>query len=61
MRITEAIYYPEYRVFGVQHHPEWQEVYEDAPQWTLDKIAELCWGEEKRRKLTNEVVELFGV
>ncbi len=39
--VTEAIYYPHSRVFGVQHHPEWQEVDCEAAQWTLGKIREL--------------------
>jgi gamma-glutamyl-gamma-aminobutyrate hydrolase PuuD len=43
VRVTEALYYPEYKVFAVQHHPEWQKIQEDAPQWTLNKISELCW------------------
>ncbi len=44
--VTEAIYYPHSRVFGVQHHPEWQEVDCDAAQWTLGKIRELLLGTE---------------
>ena len=43
----------------VQHHPEWQKIEEDAPQWTLDKIAELCWGQERRQRTMDEVMELF--
>lgn len=43
--VTEAIYYPEYAIFGVQHHPEWQKIEEEAPQWTLQKIRELCLGQ----------------
>ena len=60
IRVTEAICYPEHRVFAVQHHPEWQKVEEDAPQWTLDKIAEFCWGQEHRQRNLDEVMELFG-
>lgn len=44
--VTEAIYYPKRRVFGVQHHPEWQRVSEEAPQWTLRMIRELLFGEK---------------
>ncbi len=39
--VTEAIHYPEAKVFGVQHHPEWQDLDCEAPQWTLSKIREL--------------------
>ena len=39
--VTEAIYYPKAKIFGVQHHPEWQEVTCEASQWTLGKIREL--------------------
>jgi len=60
VRVTEAIYYPELKAFAVQHHPEWQKIEEDAPQWTLDKIAELCWGQERRQRTLDEVTELFG-
>jgi anthranilate/para-aminobenzoate synthase component II len=60
VRVTEAFCYPEYRVFAVQHHPEWQGIDEEAPQWTLDKIAEFCWGQEIRTKSLDEVMEVFG-
>lgn len=60
VRVTEAIAYPEHRIFAVQHHPEWQGIDEEAPQWTLDKIAEFCWGQERRQRTMDEVVELFG-
>lgn len=46
IRVTESIYYPEMRVFGVQHHPEWQAADKEAPQWTLRMIRRLCFGEE---------------
>lgn len=46
--VTEAIYYPHSRVFGVQHHPEWQEVDCEAAQWTLGKIRELILKETER-------------
>ncbi len=39
--VTEAICYPKARVFGVQHHPEWQDVNCGAASWTLRKIREL--------------------
>ncbi len=39
--VTEAIYYPKVRVFGVQHHPEWQDVDCGAAKWTLRKIRQL--------------------
>lgn len=45
IRVTEAIYYPKNKVFGVQHHPEWQAEDCEAPQWTLGKIRELLLGE----------------
>lgn len=44
--VTEAVYYPEHRIFGVQHHPEWQDLDEEAPQWTLRMIRELLLGEK---------------
>jgi gamma-glutamyl-gamma-aminobutyrate hydrolase PuuD len=60
-RITEAFCYPEFKIFGVQHHPEWQKIEEEAAQWTLNKIAEFCWGQEHRRERTmSEVAELLG-
>lgn len=46
IRVTEAIYYPEMRVFAVQHHPEWQRPDEEAPQWTLRMTRQFCFGEE---------------
>ena len=45
VRVTEAIHYPDFKIFGVQHHPEWQDIREEGPQWTLQKIRELCFGE----------------
>ncbi len=59
VRVTEAVYYPKFRVFAVQHHPEWQHIEEEAPQWTLNKIAEFCWGQEQRQRTLNEVMEIF--
>ncbi len=59
VRVTEAISYPEFRIFAVQHHPEWQEIEEDAPQWTLSKIAEFCWGQERRQRTLDEVMKAF--
>lgn len=46
VRITEAFSYPERKVFAVQHHPEWQRPEEEAYQWTLQKIREICFGQE---------------
>lgn len=43
--VTEAIAYPKLRIFGVQHHPEWQNIDEEGPQWTLAKTRELCLGQ----------------
>lgn len=39
--VTEAIHYSGAKVFGVQHHPEWQDIGCEAAQWTLSKIREL--------------------
>lgn len=47
VRVTEAIAYPKLRIFGVQHHPEWQRIEEEGPQWTLAKTRELCLGENQ--------------
>jgi len=59
--VTEAFCYPKFKVFGVQHHPEWQKIEEEAAQWTLNKIAEFCWGQEHRQERTmSEVAELLG-
>jgi gamma-glutamyl-gamma-aminobutyrate hydrolase PuuD len=44
VRVTEAIAYPKLRIFGVQHHPEWQRIEEEGPQWTLAKTREICLG-----------------
>lgn len=44
--VTEAVYYPTNKIFGVQHHPEWQDLEEEAPQWTLRMIRELLLGEK---------------
>ena len=43
--ITEAFSYPNANIFAVQHHPEWQEINKEAPQWTLRMIQEYCFGE----------------
>jgi gamma-glutamyl-gamma-aminobutyrate hydrolase PuuD len=45
VRVTEAIYIPQTRCFGVQYHPEWMENGCIAALWYLDKIRELLWGE----------------
>lgn len=45
VRVTEAFVYPKHRIFACQHHPEWQMAEVEAPQWTLRKIREFCWGE----------------
>ena len=46
--VTEAFAYPDRKVFATQHHPEWQKIEEEAPQWTLAKIREICFGEEEQ-------------
>lgn len=43
--VTEAFAYPKRRIFACQFHPEWQGIDEEAPQWTLRKIREICFGE----------------
>lgn len=45
--VTEAFAYPDQKIFAVQHHPEWQDTNKEAPQWTLQKIREICLGEKK--------------
>jgi gamma-glutamyl-gamma-aminobutyrate hydrolase PuuD len=47
IHMTEAFAYPERRIFAVQHHPEWQNVEEEAPQWTLQMIRKYCFQEEE--------------
>ena len=47
IKVVEAFAYPRVNIFAVQHHPEWQSIEEEAPQWTLRKIRELCWNEEE--------------
>lgn len=47
VKVTESIYYPEFKVFGVQHHPEWQDVRMEAPQWTLHMIRKLLFQEKE--------------
>lgn len=44
--VTEAFAYPGADIFAVQHHPEWQDINEEAPQWTLRMIREYCLGEK---------------
>ncbi len=46
VRVTEAIYIPQTRCFGVQYHPEWMDVDSAGSQWYLGKIRELLWGEQ---------------
>ncbi len=46
-KVTEAIHYPELRIFAVQFHPEWEDIDGEAPQWTLGLITELCLEQEK--------------
>ncbi|KKM04322.1 hypothetical protein LCGC14_1765440 [marine sediment metagenome] len=46
VRVTEAIYIPQTRCFGVQYHPEWMPKDCTAAQWYLGKIRELLWGEQ---------------
>lgn len=47
VKVTESIFYPAHKVFGVQHHPEWQDIDMEAPQWTLQMIREFCFGEKE--------------
>lgn len=46
VRVTEAFSYPEKRIFGIQHHPEWQKPTDEAWGWTLRQTRKICWGEE---------------
>ena len=46
IHVTEAFAYPEAKIFAVQHHPEWQNAEEEAPQWTLQMIREICFEEQ---------------
>ena len=55
LHVTEAFVYPEEKVFAVQHHPEWQEIEEAAPQWTLAQIAKHCWGQKEARGSLREL------
>lgn len=59
VRITEAIYYEEHRVFGCQFHAEWMDIMSESAQWQLQKTAELCWGQEHRQRTLAEVEELL--
>jgi gamma-glutamyl-gamma-aminobutyrate hydrolase PuuD len=47
VKVVEAIAYPEEKVFGIQGHPEWLGLDEAGPQWVLQKIREICFGEQK--------------
>jgi gamma-glutamyl-gamma-aminobutyrate hydrolase PuuD len=44
--MTEAFAYPDANIFAVQHHPEWQDINEVAPQWTLNMIRTHCFEEQ---------------
>jgi putative glutamine amidotransferase len=57
VRVTEAIYIPQTRCFGVQYHPEWMEKDCTAAQWYLGKIRELLWGEQVERTISAGTVE----
>lgn len=50
LRITEAFSYPDLNIFAVQHHPEWQDINTEAPQWTLRMIQEHCFNERATAK-----------
>lgn len=52
VRVTEAIYIPQTRCFGVQYHPEWMDKDCDAAQWYLGKIRELLWGEQVEKTIS---------
>jgi hypothetical protein len=52
IRVTEAIYIPQTRCFGVQYHPEWMGDGCLAGEWYLGKIQELLWGEPVEKALT---------
>ncbi|MBD3261379.1 MAG: hypothetical protein GF334_06790 [Candidatus Altiarchaeales archaeon] len=58
--VTEAFAYPKQRIFAVQHHPEWQDIDEEAAQWTLDMIARICWEQETRQRTLDEIMDVFG-
>lgn len=49
VKVTEAIHYPEFKVFGCQFHAEWQEIESPAAQWQLQKTRELCFGEKMEK------------
>ena len=57
VRVTEAIYIPQTRSFGVQYHPEWMDKDCVAAQWYLGKIRELLWGEQVERVASVESAE----
>ena len=46
--MTEAFAYPNHNIFAVQHHPEWQDINEVAPQWVLNMIREHCFEETSK-------------
>ena len=52
IRVTEAIYIPQTRCFGVQYHPEWMDKDCFAALWYLDKIRELLWGEQVEQTIS---------
>jgi GMP synthase-like glutamine amidotransferase len=47
VKVTEAIWYPELRVFGTQFHGEWMDVGSEAAQWALQMTEKLCFGEKE--------------
>lgn len=47
VKVTEAIWYPEQRIFGTQFHGEWMDITSEAAQWQLRKTRELCFGEKE--------------
>ena len=54
IRVTEAVLYPAVKVFAVQGHPEWQDIKELFPQWTLQQIRKYCFGEGQAYALAME-------
>lgn len=47
-RVTEAIHYPQLRIFAVQFHPEWANIDDEAAQWTLNLTTKFCLEQEVR-------------
>lgn len=45
VRVTEAIFIPHTRSFGVQYHPEWMAGDSLGGEWYLNKIRELLFQE----------------